>query len=213
MEKVFLSYSQKDRFFAELLQTKLEGEGVEVWRDRSALRGGDEWRTAIDTGISEASVIIFVASIASCESHYVTYEWASGMGKGKPVLPILIEDCARHPKIEPIQYLDLRQHDEASWQQVVRRVKEIISGKEEVERSEKTESAPQKVPLTHEDAKARDKIMAYLFDKGYRMMSFSRIQEKIDEKYTDEFLRDLANRVDEFAIAYLKGPRVGIKLR
>jgi hypothetical protein len=202
MEKVFLSYSHKDRFFAELLQLKLESEGVNVWRDRTSLRAGEQWRSAIDVGVSEASIIIFVASNASCESHYVTYEWASGMGKGKPVLPIIIEDCSWHPKIEPLQYLDFRQHDQSSWQQVVRRVKEMISEKEDYEQSEKSV-----------EIEARDKIKAYLNEKGYRMVSFDRIRERINSEYTDKFLKELANHVDDFAIARLKGPKIGIKLR
>jgi hypothetical protein len=213
MERVFLSYSHKDRFFAELLQLKLEKEDVSVWRDRSALRAGEDWRAAIDAGVGEASVIIFIASVASCDSHYVTYEWASGMGKGKPVLPVIIEDCKLHPKIDQLQYLDLRRHDESSWLQIVQRVKEIIGGKEDLEQDEKDTLPLDGATLTDAERNARDRIRAYLIEKGYRMMSFDRIREKIDQNYRDEFLKQLAVKVDEFAIAYLKGPKVGIKLR
>ena len=213
MKTVFLSYSSQDKFFCELLRLKLQEQGITVWRDVNDLQAGADWRYSIDAGISESELIILVMSIASCASHYVTYEWASAMGKLKPILPILLEPCDRHPKIEPIQYIDFNRHDDATWHRVVNRVKEIIGEKEDAELSEKSKATPDSASLTSKEIEARDKIKAYLFEKGYRMVSYGRIREKINDDYSDEFLVDLIDKVDDFAIACLKGPKFGVKLR
>ncbi len=72
--------------FGDLLEIKLAKAKVTLWRFVSSIDGGDEWRSAIDSGISDAGVVILALSRAACSSQYVTYEWASAMGMGKPIL-------------------------------------------------------------------------------------------------------------------------------
>ncbi len=106
MSTVFLSYSTKDRFFAELASIKLEQEGIRVWRDRGQLRAGADWRQGIERGISESVAILVVLSSNSAESSYVTYEWAYALCQRKTIIPIRLNECVIHPKLETIQYLD-----------------------------------------------------------------------------------------------------------
>ena len=42
----------------------------------------------------------------SADSSYVTFEWAYGLGNGKTVVPVRLENCTVHPRLEPIQHLD-----------------------------------------------------------------------------------------------------------
>ena len=83
MATVFLSYSRKDHFFAELVQRELADKEISVWKDSGQLLAGENWQTAIDRGISDSFAILVVLSPSSTESAYVTYEWASAMGRGK----------------------------------------------------------------------------------------------------------------------------------
>src|ERR1039458_5562286 len=115
MPKVFISYSTKDAVFADLAKMKLNAEGVEVWLDHGDLRGGDEWREAIDQGISGSDALLVILTPASCASSYVTYEWGFALGLGKKVIPLMREDAAVHPRLEAFQHLDFRDHRTAPW--------------------------------------------------------------------------------------------------
>ena len=44
---VFLSYASEDAAAAQKICTALRAAGIEVWFDRSELRGGDAWDAAI----------------------------------------------------------------------------------------------------------------------------------------------------------------------
>lgn len=106
MTTVFLSYSTRDHYFAELADIKLADAGIKLWRDQGQLRAGGDWRAGIESGISASIAIIVALSESSATSSYVTFEWAYGLGKGKTVVPIRLENCKVHPRLEPIQYLD-----------------------------------------------------------------------------------------------------------
>ena len=115
MAKVFISYSTKDAVFADLAKMKLNEEGVDVWLDHGDLRGGDEWREAIDHGISSSDALLVILTPDSCASSYVTYEWGFALGMGKKVIPIMREVATVHPRLEAFQHLDFRDHRTAPW--------------------------------------------------------------------------------------------------
>jgi len=123
MAQVFMSYASKDAIFADLARMKLEGAGINVWIDDSSLRAGQEWRNAIDEGISSADVLLVMVTPQSCQSLYVTYEWAFALGRGIKVIPLLLEDCEIHPRLAVVQYLDFRNQRTGPWQKLT---KEII---------------------------------------------------------------------------------------
>ena len=54
MTTVFISYSTKDHYFAELAGIKLAEAGINLWRDQGQLRPGSDWRNGIERGISES---------------------------------------------------------------------------------------------------------------------------------------------------------------
>jgi CheY-like chemotaxis protein len=123
MAQVFMSYASKDTIFADLARLKLEGAGIKVWIDDSSLHAGEEWRNAIDEGISSTDVLLVMLTPQSCQSSYVTYEWAFALGKGIKVIPLLLEECEIHPRLVVIQYLDFRNQRTGPWQKLA---KEII---------------------------------------------------------------------------------------
>jgi hypothetical protein len=115
MDPVFLSYSAKDHFFAELAELKLAAEGIRVWRDSGQLRPGHEWRQGIEKGISERMAMLIALSAESSESPWITFELAYALGKGKPVLLLRLNDCKFHSKLEPIQYIDFSHPNSRPW--------------------------------------------------------------------------------------------------
>jgi tetratricopeptide (TPR) repeat protein len=77
MRAVFLSYAHEDAEVAQKICTALREAGIEVWFDRSELRGGDSWDSAIRKQIKACSLFI---PIISRNSHlrgegYFRLEW------------------------------------------------------------------------------------------------------------------------------------------
>jgi CheY-like chemotaxis protein len=122
MAQAFMSYSSKDAIFADLARMKLKEAGVQVWIDQGSLRAGEEWRRAIDEGISSSDVLLVMITPQSCESPYVTYEWAFALGKGIKVIPLLLETANIHPRLAVLQYLDFRNHKSSPWEELIREI-------------------------------------------------------------------------------------------
>jgi hypothetical protein len=79
---VFVSYSEKDRGFAEIftrvLQEKLNeqlGESsIVVWMDRK-LKKGKDWRREIQRKLNSTALVVVILSPDSIRSPWVLYEW------------------------------------------------------------------------------------------------------------------------------------------
>ncbi len=121
---VFLSYNSQNEDFAELVKLRIEREGIQVWKDTNQIDAGTEWRNEIDQGLLNCEIIIVLLNQISTKSPYVTYEWAFALGNGKVIIPLLIEECDRHPRIDILQYLDFRGKNRP-WDKLIERIKKI----------------------------------------------------------------------------------------
>src|SRR6516164_1339885 len=74
---VFLSYASEDTAAAERIAAALRAAGVEVWFDKSELRGGDAWDQKIRQQIHDCVLFIPVISsnTASRQEGYFRLEW------------------------------------------------------------------------------------------------------------------------------------------
>jgi CheY-like chemotaxis protein len=122
MPQAFMSYASEDAIFADLAKMKLNQAGVNVWIDRGALHAGEEWRNAIDVGISSSDVLLVIITPESCRSPYVTYEWAFALGKGIKVIPVLLKDSDTHPRLAVLQYLDFRNQRTLPWRELAQEI-------------------------------------------------------------------------------------------
>jgi hypothetical protein len=123
---VFISYNSKNEDFAELVKLKLEKEEIQVWKDTNQIQAGTEWRNEIDHGLLNCEIIIVLLNQVSTKSPYVTYEWAFALGNGKTIIPILIEECEVHPRINILQYLDFKD-GKRPWDKLIDRIKKLKS--------------------------------------------------------------------------------------
>lgn len=218
MEGVFLSYARADFFFAQLARLKLEQEGIQVWADTAKLRPGDDWKLEIDQGIDDSSALIVILSPSAMQSSYVTYEWASAMGKGKPIIPVLIEACDRHPKIEAIQHVDFSSPTNQPWNILAERIREVLAEAESPQEDLKN-SLPTPGPQASFDEISRQEAIAsqingYLDRRGFRMISFERIRKNIDPNLTDEWLTGLVqSQPSKFRFATIRGGKHGLAKR
>jgi TIR domain len=210
MATVFLSYSTKDHFFAELAGIKLGEASVNLWRDQGKLRAGADWRNGIERGISESIAVIVALSSNSAESSYVTFEWAYGLGKGKPVIPIKLNDCSVHPRLETIQYLDFTIPGALPWASLIERIREIEAEVTPDEDIKAAEAVAASAPSPVQDVTVKA-ILAYLDQRGYQMASFERLRRRIDESLTDKrFNEIIVNNPTVFRRATLKDAKPGL---
>ncbi|MBK7326718.1 MAG: toll/interleukin-1 receptor domain-containing protein [Propionivibrio sp.] len=207
MTTVFISYSTKDHYFAELAGIKLAEAGINLWRDQGQLRPGSDWRNGIERGISESIAVLVALSENSAQSSYVTFEWAYGLGKGKTVIPVKLEACAVHPRLEPIQSLDFSIPGSLPWNLLIERIREIeadATSEEDLETSANTPEPAQ------QDATVKA-ILAYLNQRGYQMVSYERLRRRIDPALTDQKLDDVVNaNPTVFRFARLKEGKRGM---
>jgi hypothetical protein len=207
MAKVFLSYSTKDHYFAELAAIKLEGAEIQLWRDQGQLRAGRDWRGGIERGIAESIAVLVALSQNSAESSYVTFEWAYALGQGKTIIPLKLENCNLHPRLEPIQYLDFSVPGSLPWDQLIERIVEIESYATSEENLKVNEAATEPLP---QDPTVKN-ILAYLNQRGYQMASYDRLRRRIDPDLTDEMFDEIVtNNPTIFRRAVLKDSKPGL---
>jgi hypothetical protein len=208
MITVFLSYSRKDHFFAELLEAKLREKDIKVWRDQGQLRPGTDWRGGIERGIAESLAILVALGPNSAESAYVTYEWAYAFGSGKVVIPLKLAECSLHPKLETIQSFDFSVPGALPWEALADRINGIETDPDQamlVEPNEPSVGAPDPTD------KYVPAILGYLNQRGYQMVSFDRLRQQIDGTLTDDDLDRLVVRNRHiFRPATLKGGKPGL---
>jgi adenylate cyclase len=86
---VFLSYASEDAAAAERICTALRAGGIEVWYDRSELRGGDAWDAAIRRQIKGCALFL---PIISANTHariegYFRLEWKLAIDRSHLIAP------------------------------------------------------------------------------------------------------------------------------
>jgi hypothetical protein len=207
MPKVFLSYSTKDHYFAELAAIKLEASGVDLWRDQGHLRAGSDWRSGIERGIAESIAVLVALSQNSAESSYVTFEWAYALGKGKTVVPLKLAACNVHPRLQTIQYLDFSVPNALPWNLLIEHIREIEADATSEEDLKLAAASFEPIP---QDLTVKA-ILAYLNQRGYQMASYDRLRRRIDPDLTDEKLDEIvATNSKIFRRAVLKGGKPGL---
>jgi hypothetical protein len=90
MSHVFISYSSKNRNYANKLADKLRQYGIEVWIDQSKIQGGDEWWEKIEKAITDCVAFLVIMSPDSKTSKWVKREMHLADNLDKPTFPLLL---------------------------------------------------------------------------------------------------------------------------
>jgi TolB-like protein/tetratricopeptide (TPR) repeat protein len=97
---VFLSYASEDAPAAERIATALRSAGIEVWFDRTELRGGDIWERQIEDRIHECRLFIplISANTERRDEGYFRREWSLAVDRTRDMadkktflLPVVID--------------------------------------------------------------------------------------------------------------------------
>jgi len=129
----FISYKRKegDKYRDEL-QSKMDAAKLAYWTDQQ-LKIADEWKIAIDTHIEQSAGVIVIMTQGAMTSTYVTYEWAYGMGRDKPIIgfkpaDVSLEDKTIHDKLKDMQYANFDENTDEKWKELIDRLKELAFG-------------------------------------------------------------------------------------
>ena len=105
MKRVFISYSRRNKTFAERLARDLDDAGLDVWIDFRQITGGELWQNEIYRGIELSEFIIFCMSPDSVKSVWCNKEITAAREQGKLIIPIMVVDA----------YEDLQASESLSW--------------------------------------------------------------------------------------------------
>ena len=150
---VFLSYASQDAQAALQLCEALRAAGVEVWFDRSELRGGDAWDTSIRKQIKACALFIPVISHNTHDrvEGYFRLEWKLGVDRSHLIsadqaflLPVVIDDTRDDDERVPERFREVQ------WSRLpggvgsaafVERVRRLLSGESSQEPSKNASPA------------------------------------------------------------------------
>jgi TIR domain len=107
MSDIFISYKREDETRVARLVTALQGEGLEVWWDRS-LPGGESWRTGIQAALDAAkcAIVVWTQNSVGAAGDFVRDE--AGRAKARGVLvPVLLDKVAPPLGFGEVQAIDL----------------------------------------------------------------------------------------------------------
>jgi TolB-like protein len=171
---VFLSYASEDAIAAEQIATTLRHAGIQVWLDKSELRGGEAWDRQIRRQIHECALFIAIISAHSDARNegYFRREWklaverTADMAEDVPfLLPVVIDATkdatARVPdRFREVQWSHLPEGGPSAA--FVERVRRLLSP--EVSKSPSALSTPgadpRGLPIIGHRARIRSKAWA-----------------------------------------------------
>ena len=114
---VFLSYASQDGEAAQRICEALRAAGVEVWFDKSELRGGDAWDRSIRQQIRDCALFVPVISAHTDARRegYFRLEWKLAvdrshlMAPDRPFLvPVVIDDTDESDPSLPDRFRDMQ---------------------------------------------------------------------------------------------------------
>lgn len=136
---VFLSYASEDADAAQRIADALRASGIEVWFDKTELRGGDAWDRSIREQIQACALFM---PIISANAHarvegYFRLEWkfavdrSHRMAPDQPFLmPVAIDDTRQNDTRIPDRFRELqwtRLPQGATTQAFIERVRRLLS--------------------------------------------------------------------------------------
>ncbi len=90
--RVFISYSSKDKNLADAICSRLEGDGIACWIAPRDIRPGVEWGAAIISGIEMCDVFLLLFTTNSGISKQVLREVDNAVNKGLTIVPVRMEN-------------------------------------------------------------------------------------------------------------------------
>ena len=104
--RIFISYDEGSKSEVEKIANLLHGKGAKVWTADKYLKAGDEIQAVISRAIDECDT--FLVILAKRMSKNILIEISMAKGRGKRIIPVLIEGARIPPDLAGIRHIDLR---------------------------------------------------------------------------------------------------------
>ena len=113
---VFISYSRRNKAFAQKLNDSLDNSGVDAWVDWEGIPLSSDWMDEITRAIEGADAFLFVISPDSLASEVCAQELALGLEYNKKLVPILHIEPEKgqemHEQLAATNWVYMREHDD-----------------------------------------------------------------------------------------------------
>lgn len=112
MCQVFLSHAEEDASLAQEIRYRLTRHSFTVWTNRTDIRTGEDFPSAIRRGVEQADNLVYLISPEAVESPYCQAELQQAIALNKRIIPMLIYPTERKkiPEVlQRIQYIDLHE--------------------------------------------------------------------------------------------------------
>lgn len=111
--QVFVSYARSawQGYVLPLVQ-RLEQEGIFVWVDQLAIRGGDDWMDSINEGLDLCQILILCVTPEAFNSRFVKMEYRYFLEENKPVIPLICEQTKMPAELRGLQYIQYENLDQ-----------------------------------------------------------------------------------------------------
>ncbi len=121
---VFISYSSKDRSFANKVAKNLMDSGVEIWIDTIEIKVGESIVLKINDALEDNDYLALILSPNSVNSKWVKKELSSALMKHLHdmsiiILPILYKDCKIPGIINDLKYADFRESYDVGFEELL----------------------------------------------------------------------------------------------
>ena len=124
-KKVFISYSDKDTTYANLLSRALKKKGVEVFSLHDSILAGMEWDNVLRKELLESSAVVALISDNWVRSNWAATEYGAARALGKKIIPVVIDDFQNNGFIDISKFLAVDAKNE-DLESVVHQVEEAI---------------------------------------------------------------------------------------
>jgi len=103
---IFISHSSQNDAFVTRLATDLRTQNLPTWVDHEDILPSQDWDAEVQAALEAARAMILVLTPASVESTNVKVEWSFFLELGKPIYPVLLEDCEIPFRLRLVQYVN-----------------------------------------------------------------------------------------------------------
>jgi hypothetical protein len=110
---VFISYSSKDKKFVERLDADLKEMGVDVWRDCSTIKGGENWVKNISEAIKECDFFLLVWSKNAVSSDWVEKEISLASALKRVIIPCRKDQTPPSAILSALQFISFMPYPSA----------------------------------------------------------------------------------------------------
>ncbi|PJF29877.1 MAG: hypothetical protein CUN52_06100 [Phototrophicales bacterium] len=108
MNRVFVSYSRRNKVFAERIARDLGDAGMEVWIDFRQIHGGEQWQDEIFRGIERSQIVVVCLSPDAVKSEWVQREVLTARQQEKFIIPVMAVNAQR--ELETVESLNWLQN-------------------------------------------------------------------------------------------------------